>query len=108
MAGRIEYVRVFMRLERRKMATCGSGSVGEVIGRIVRHCGWVHVPFTSILSGSSSDFFGTSLPQLGSCINRMEASVVSRMVISASGCLFMLADRISRSSDIFIGSWVLM
>ena len=86
MAGRIEYVKVSVRLEWRKMTTCGSGSKGEVNGRIVCHCGWVHIPFTSTPSGSSSDFLGTSRPQLSSCISRMEASVVSRMVISASDC----------------------
>jgi hypothetical protein len=97
---------VFVRSEQRKITTCGSGSVGDVIGRIVCHHWWVHIPFTSILSRSSSDFLGTSLPQLGSCISRMEASVVSRMVISASGCLFMLMDIISRSLDILKGSLV--
>ena len=83
------------------MATCGMGSEGDESGRIVRHCGWLHVPFTSTPSGSSSDFLGTSRPQLGSWTSRMDASVVSRMVSSVSGCLLMLTESISRSSDIF-------
>jgi hypothetical protein len=71
--------------EHRKIVTWGTGSVVEVIGRIVRHRGWEHVPFTVIPSGSSSDFLGTKCPQLGSWMSRICASVVSNMEISASG-----------------------
>ena len=81
---------------RRKMATWGGGSDGEVKGRTVRQLGWEQVPLTVVPSGSTSDFLGTKRPQLGSWIKRMWAEVVSRREMSASGCRFMLADRIMR------------
>ena len=73
----------------------------EVMGRIVLHRGWEHVPFTSMPSGSSSDFLGTRCPQLGSWIRRMCASVVSSMEISVLGWRFMFAEMMRRLSCIF-------
>ena len=93
-----------VRSDRRKIATWGGGSDGEIVGKIVRHRGWEQVPLTSVPSGSSSDFLGTRRPQLGSWIKRMCASVVSNMDISASGWRFMFADRIEMLSCILRGT----
>jgi hypothetical protein len=85
MSGRMEYISELVSLDRRKIAMCESGSLSKVIGRIVHHRGWEHVPQTSIPSGSLSDFLGTRRPQLGSWIRSMDVSVVSRIEISALG-----------------------
>lgn len=85
MSGRIEYVSELVSSVLRKMATCGSGSSLEVVGRIVCHQGWEHIPQTLMPSGSSLDFLGTRRPQLGSWMRSMDASVVLRIEISALG-----------------------
>jgi hypothetical protein len=97
MLGRTEYVSWSVRSDCRKIATWGTGSDSEIIGRIVHHQGWETVPFTSSPSGLVFDFLGTSHPQLGSCMSRIFASVVSKIVSSAVGCLLVLTDSISRS-----------
>ena len=96
MSGRIEYVSELVSLVLRKMAMCGSGSSSEVVGRIVHHRGWEHVPQTSILSGSSSDFLGTRRPQLGSWMRSMDVSVVSRIEMSALSWWLTFAERMRR------------
>ena len=106
----MEYVTEDVKSDRRKIATWGAGSVATVMGRIVRHLGWEQVPLTGIPSGSSSDFLGTKRPQLGSWIRRICASVVSNKEISASGCLFMLAESMRRLSRIItrplVSTWM--
>ena len=60
----------------------------------MRHFGWLHVPFTSIPSGSVSDRFGTRWPHHGSCIRRMEALLVCRRDMSAECWQFIFAESI--------------